>query len=67
MKGRAEKYLDYLYVANGGLSFKVSEESETFAEAFSRIPPFYVDEATKNKLQDLKDVQMMDEYSTFVH
>ena len=26
-KGRAEKYLDYLYIANGGLSFKVSEES----------------------------------------
>ena len=33
----------------------------------SRIPPFYVDEATKNKLADLNDVQILKDYSTFIH
>ena len=67
MKSKPEKYLDYLYVNRGTLAFKVSEESESFAEAMSMIPPFYVDEATKNKLNDLNDVQILKDYSTFVH
>lgn len=56
VKSKPEKYLDYLYVNRGTLAFKVSEESESFAEAMSMIPPFYVDEVTKNKLNDLNDV-----------
>lgn len=67
MKSKPEKYLDYLYVKRGTLAFKVSEESESFAEAMSMIPPFYVDEATKNKLNDLNDVQILKDYSTFIH
>lgn len=49
-------YLDYLYVKNGALAFKISEESESFSETFSMTPPFYVDEVLKNKLEDLNDV-----------
>ena len=56
VKSKPEKYLDYLYVNRGTLAFKISEESESFAEAMSMIPPFYVDEVTKNKLNDLNDV-----------
>ena len=67
VKSRPEKYLDYLYIANGGLSFKVSEESQSFADAMSRIPPFYIDEVMKNKLRDMNDVQILKEYSTFIH
>ncbi len=66
-KSKPEKYLDYLYVNRGRLAFKVSEESTSFAEAMSMIPPFYVDEATKNKLSDLNDVQIIKDYSTFIH
>lgn len=67
VKSKPEKYLDYLYVNRGTLAFKVSEESESFSEAMSMIPPFYVDEVTKNKLNDLNDVQILKDYSTFVH
>lgn len=67
VKLQPEKYLDYLYVDRGRLAFKISEESQSFSEAMSTIPPFYVDEATKNKLQDLNDLQILKEYSTFVH
>ena len=67
VKAKAERYLDYLYIANGGLSFKVSEESSSFADAMSRIPPFHIDEATRNKLADLNDVQILKDYSTFIH
>ena len=67
VKSKPEKYLDYLYVNRGTLAFKVSEESESFAEAMSMIPPFYVDEVTKNKLNDLNDVQILKDYSTFIH
>ena len=67
VKSRPDKYLDYLYIANGGLSFKVSEESQSFADAMSRIPPFYIDEVMKNKLRDMNDVQILKEYSTFIH
>jgi len=61
------KYLDYLYVANAGLAFKVSEESHSFADAMSKIPPFYIDEVLRNKLMDLNNVQILSEYSTFIH
>lgn len=67
VKSKPEKYLDYLYIANGGLSFKVSEESQSFADALTKIPPFYIDEVMKNKLDDLNDVQILKEYSTFIH
>ena len=67
VKSKPEKYLDYLYVKNGWLQFKISEESNSFGEAMSEIPPFYVDEYTKNKLQDLNDVQIMQDCSTFIH
>lgn len=67
VKSRPEKYLDYLYIANAGLAFKVSEESHSFADEMSKIPPFYIDEATKNKLADLNDVQTLNDYSTFIH
>ena len=67
VKAKAEKYLDYLYVKNGGLAFKVCEESFSFSDTMSKIPPFYVDEVMRNKLADLNDVQMLDEYSTFIH
>ena len=67
VKSIPQKYADYLYISNYGLSFKVSEESESFADAMTRTPPFYIDEVTKNKLRDLNDVQSMSEYSTFVH
>lgn len=66
-KSKPEKYLDYLYVNRGRLSFKVSEESTSFADAMSKIPPFYVDEATKNKMVDLNDVQIIRDFSTFIH
>lgn len=59
--------MDYLYISNGGLSFKVSEESQSFADAMSKIPPFYVDVVTRNKLRDLNDIQVLKEYSTFIH
>lgn len=67
VKSKPEKYLDYLYVNRGRLAFKVSEESESFANAMSMIPPFYVDEATKNKMQDLNDLQILHDFSTFIH
>ena len=66
-KSKPEKYLDYLYVNRGRLSFKVSEESQSFADVMSMIPPFYVDEATKNKMADLNDVQILSDFSTFIH
>lgn len=66
-KSTPEKYLDYLYVKRGRLAFKVSEESTSFADAMSMIPSFYVDEATKNKLADLNDVQILNDFSTFIH
>lgn len=55
-KARPEKYLDYLYIKNGWHAFKVSEESWSFGEAMSKLPPFYVDEALRNKIADLNDV-----------
>lgn len=67
VKSKPEKYLDYLYLQNGGLSFKVNEESQSFSDAMSAIPPFSVDEMIKNKIQDLNDVQVMQEHSTFIH
>ena len=67
VKSKPEKYLDYLYINRGTLAFKISEESESFAEAMSMIPPFYIDEATKNKMVDLNDIQIIKEYSTFIH
>lgn len=66
-KSTPEKYLDYLYIKRGRLAFKVSEESTSFADAMSMIPSFYVDEATKNKLADLNDVQILNDFSTFIH
>ena len=62
-----EKYADYLYIKSGGLAFKISEESQSFSEALTKIPPFHVDEKMKNKLQDLNNVKVMKEYSTFIH
>lgn len=56
VKAKAESYLDYFYIKTGNLQFKVSEESTTFADAMSMIPPSYIDEVMKNKLQDLNDV-----------
>lgn len=67
VKAKPEKYLDYLYISKGSLAFKISEESESFADLMSKIPPFYIDEVTKNKLADLNDVQILKEYSTFIH
>ena len=67
VKSKPEKYLDYLYVQNKGLAFKVNEESQSFAEAMDMIPPFYIDEKLKNKLQDLNDIQILQDYSTFIH
>ena len=64
---RPQKYLDYLYIKNGALSFKVSEESESFADAISKIPPYYIDVQLRNKLQDLNDLQLLHDYSTFIH
>lgn len=64
---RPQSYLDYLYIKNGALSFKVSEESDSFADAISKIPPYYIDEQLRNKLQDLNDLQLLQEYSTFIH
>lgn len=67
VKEKAEKYLDYLYIKNGGLAFKVNEESHSFADAMTKIPPFYVDIVTRNKMADLNDVQVLTDYSTFIH
>ena len=67
IKAKPEKYIDYLYVKRGSLAFKVNEESESFADALTKIPPFYIDEVLRNKLQDLNDVQIQKEYSTFIH
>ena len=67
VKEKAEKYLDYLYISNGGLAFKVNEESHSFADAMSKIPPYYVDVVTRNKMADLNDVQVLADYSTFIH
>ena len=67
VKAEAEKYLDYLYIQNGGLAFKVNEESHSFAAAMEKIPPFYVDVVTRNKTRDLNDVQVLTDYSTFIH
>lgn len=67
VKSKPEKYLDYLYVKNGGLTFKINEESNFFGDAFSIIPPFYIDEVLKNKMNDLNDIQVMMDYSTFIH
>ena len=61
------KYTDYLYVDRGALSFKISEESESFADAWKIIPPFHIDEVLKNKMNDLNDAQLLKEYSTFIH
>ena len=62
-----ERYADYLYIDRGGLAFKVNEESESFADALEKIPPFYIDEVTRNKVKDLNDIQTMVDYSTFIH
>jgi hypothetical protein len=43
-------------VARGGLAFKVNEESYSFAEAMSKIPPFYIDQKLMNKLEDLNNI-----------
>ena len=67
MKSKPEKYLDYLYVNRGGIQFKISEESESFGEAMSKVPPFHIDEVLKNKMQDLNDIQILQEFSTFIH
>ena len=67
VKAKAEKYLDYLYIKNGGLAFKVSEESHSFADAMDKVPPFYVDVVTRNKMADLNNVQVLTDYSTFIH
>lgn len=67
VRARAEKYLDYLYVKNHGLSFKVSEESQSFADALSKLPPFHVDHVMRNKMADLNDMRILKEYSTFIH
>ena len=67
VKSKPEKYADYLYIKRGNLSFKVSEESESFTELLEKIPPFHVDVVTRNKLKDLNDVQTLSEYSTFIH
>lgn len=65
--GQATSYLDYLYVRRAGLGFKVNEESSSLFDSMNSIPPFQVDEATKNKLADLNDVQAMRQASTFIH
>lgn len=67
VKAKPEKYLDYLYIKNGGLAFKISEESNSFAEAMEKIPPFHVDVRMRNKMKDLNDVQVLKEQSTFIH
>lgn len=67
VKAKPEKYLDYFYVENGVLSFKVSEESWSFADAMTAIPPFYIDEVMRNKLRDLNDIQILKDYATFIH
>ena len=67
VKAKPEKYLDYFYIENGALSFKVSEESWSFADAMTAIPPFYIDEVMRNKLQDLNDIQILKDYATFIH
>ena len=64
---KPEKYLDYFYVDIGALAFKVNEESTTLFDELSLVPPFYVDEVTKNKVKDLNDIQILRPYSTFVH
>ena len=64
---RPQKYIDYLYVKNGALSFKVSEESWSFADVMSKIPPYYIDVQLRNKMQDLNDLQVLQDYSTFIH
>ena len=66
-KEKPEKYLDYLYIKNGWLQFKVSEESQSFADAMTTIPPFHIDWQTRNKLDDLNDIQILDEHATFIH
>lgn len=60
-------YLDYLYIKRGRLSFKISEESESFTDLMSRLPSFHIDDVLKNKMADLNDVQILKDYSTFVH
>ena len=45
----------------------MNEESNTFAEAIDTIPPFWVDRQTLNKMNDLNDVRVQREYSTFIH
>ena len=67
VKEKAEKYLDYLYVRNKGLAFKVNEESQSFAEAMDMLPPYYIDEKLKNKIKDLNDIQILKDHSTFIH
>ena len=67
VKEKAEKYLDYLYVRNKGLAFKVNEESNSFAEAMDLLPPYYIDEKLKNKIKDLNDIQILKDHSTFIH
>lgn len=67
VKSRPQNYIDYLYINNGALSFKVSEESESFADAVSKIPPYYIDVQLRNKMQDLNDLQVLQDYSTFIH
>ena len=60
-------YLDYLYIKRGRLSFKISEESESFTDLMSRLPSFHIDDELRNKMADLNDVQILKDYSTFVH
>ncbi len=67
MKARAEKYTDYLYINRGDLAFKVSEESYSYADQLSKIPPFHIDDVIRNKMADLNDVQVLNESSTFIH
>lgn len=64
---RPQRYLDYLYVKNGALSFKISEESESFADVLGKTPPHYIDVQLRNKLADLNDIQILHDYSTFIH
>ena len=67
VKSKPEKYLDYLYIKRGRLSFKISEESESFTDLMSRLPSFHIDDVLKNKMVDLNDVQILKDYSTFIH
>ena len=45
----------------------MNEESYSFSNVLRNIPPFHVDEVLKNKMADIYDVQILKEYSTFIH